>query len=208
MVRTETDDADDSGTNWCSCPRDDAVSRQDVSTPFSSLVEFETTEYSYSIRIPNFEDIRFDIQMKFRPIVTTWHIKQWILIITKYFQNTSTLTKHNRRKVGLNNYTCNATAIVLGLNVFAFILHKVLVNSINAVLYICIQLCKPQCIFVIYIGNLTSSWIYDHFASLWQVSFCTMASIAKWLLFVIIFYYYLLPFSPFYVLQYVMKHHK
>ena len=44
------------------CPRDDAVSRQDVSTPFSILIEFEATKYSYSIRywirIRNSEDIR------------------------------------------------------------------------------------------------------------------------------------------------------
>ena len=84
---------------------------------------------------------RYSIQMKFRPIVTTCHIKQWIVIITKYFQNTSTLTKHNKRrhKVRLNNYTCNTTAM-FGLNVFAFILHKVLVNSTNAILYI-----QPHC---------------------------------------------------------------
>ena len=48
------------------CPPDDAASRQDISTPSSILIEFETTEYSYSIRysirIRNVEDIRFDIR--------------------------------------------------------------------------------------------------------------------------------------------------
>ena len=58
-------DADDSGTDLCV---DDAASRQDISTPFSILIEFESTEYwyliQYSICIQNFEDIRFDIQFK------------------------------------------------------------------------------------------------------------------------------------------------
>ena len=39
-------------------------SQQDISTPFSILIEFGATEYSYSIRysirIRNFDDIRFD----------------------------------------------------------------------------------------------------------------------------------------------------
>ena len=43
-------DADDSGPDLCSWPRDDAASRQEISTPFSILIEFEATEYSYSIR--------------------------------------------------------------------------------------------------------------------------------------------------------------
>ena len=30
------------------CPSDDATSRQDISTPFSILIEFEPTEDSYS----------------------------------------------------------------------------------------------------------------------------------------------------------------
>ena len=50
------------------CSRDDAASRQDIPTPFSILIEFETTEYSYSnrysIRIRNSEDIRFDIRFE------------------------------------------------------------------------------------------------------------------------------------------------
>ena len=37
---------------------------QDISTWFRILIEFEATEYSYSIRIKNFEDIRFDIQFE------------------------------------------------------------------------------------------------------------------------------------------------
>jgi len=37
-------------TDLCLRPRDDAASRQDISTPFSILIEFEATEYSYSIR--------------------------------------------------------------------------------------------------------------------------------------------------------------
>ena len=80
MVRSENkridaygDDADDYGTDLCPMPRDDAASQQDTSTPFSVLIEFEATEYSYSIRfvfeilirfvfeISNrFDSIRFD----------------------------------------------------------------------------------------------------------------------------------------------------
>ena len=41
------------------CPRVDAASQQDISTSFIILIEFEATDYSYSIRIRNFEDIRF-----------------------------------------------------------------------------------------------------------------------------------------------------
>jgi len=48
------------------CPRDDAAARQDISTPSSILIEFETTEYTYSIRysirIRNVEAIRFDVR--------------------------------------------------------------------------------------------------------------------------------------------------
>ena len=44
-------DANDSGTDLCPWSRDDATSRQDISTPFSVLIEFETTEYSYLIHI-------------------------------------------------------------------------------------------------------------------------------------------------------------
>ena len=39
------------------CPWDDTTHRQDTSTPFSILIEFEATEYLYSIYIRNFEDI-------------------------------------------------------------------------------------------------------------------------------------------------------
>ena len=38
------DDADDSGTDLCPWPRDDAASLQDISTPFNILIEFEATE--------------------------------------------------------------------------------------------------------------------------------------------------------------------
>ena len=41
------------------CPWQDAASRQDILTPFSILIEFEATEYLYSIRYI-FEDIRFE----------------------------------------------------------------------------------------------------------------------------------------------------
>ena len=57
-------DADDSGMDLCPWPQDDVAARQDISTPFSILIKFEATEYSYlircSIRIRNFEDIRFE----------------------------------------------------------------------------------------------------------------------------------------------------
>ena len=42
-------DADDSSTDLCPWPWDDVVSRQDISTQFSILIEFEATEYSYLI---------------------------------------------------------------------------------------------------------------------------------------------------------------
>ena len=42
-------DVDDSGPGLCPWQRDDAASRQNIPTPFSILVEFEATEYSYSI---------------------------------------------------------------------------------------------------------------------------------------------------------------
>ena len=72
MVRSESKqtqidaydhDADDSGTDLCPWPRDGAASRQDVSTPFSILIKFEATEYSYSIwySIWNLVDIWFDL---------------------------------------------------------------------------------------------------------------------------------------------------
>ena len=69
-------DADDSSTDLCA---DDAASRQDISTPFSILNEFEATEYSYSIRysirIRIFEDIRFEWNSRFVPsLTTTLHI--------------------------------------------------------------------------------------------------------------------------------------
>ena len=51
------DDADGSGTALCPWPRDDATSRQDISTPFSIQIKFEATEYSYSIRIRNVMDV-------------------------------------------------------------------------------------------------------------------------------------------------------
>ena len=46
-------DADDSGTDLCPWPWDDAASCRDISTPFSVLIEFEGTEYMirYSICI-------------------------------------------------------------------------------------------------------------------------------------------------------------
>ena len=51
----------DAETPARTCPRDNVASRQDTSTPISILIEFEATEYSYSIRysirIRNFEDI-------------------------------------------------------------------------------------------------------------------------------------------------------
>ena len=70
-------DADDSGPDLCPWPRDDAASRQDISTPFSSLIEFEATEYScsirYSIRIRNFMDILFELNSIFVPsLVSGW----------------------------------------------------------------------------------------------------------------------------------------
>ena len=61
-------DADDSGPDLCPWPRNDAASRQNIPTPFSILIEFEATKYSYSIRysirIRNFKDIRFDIRFE------------------------------------------------------------------------------------------------------------------------------------------------
>ena len=60
--------SDNAGSDLCLWPRDDAASRQDISTPFSSVIELEATEYTYSIRysirIRNFEDIRFDIRFE------------------------------------------------------------------------------------------------------------------------------------------------
>ena len=46
----------------CPWSWDDAESRQNILTPFSILIEFEGTEYLYSVRIKNFDDIRFDIR--------------------------------------------------------------------------------------------------------------------------------------------------
>ena len=67
MVRSKQKDrciwpleADDSSTDLCPWPWDDAASQQNISTPFIILIEFEATEYSYSIRARNFQDIRFD----------------------------------------------------------------------------------------------------------------------------------------------------
>ena len=51
--------ADDSSLDLCPWPPGDAAFQQDISTPFNILIEFEATEYSYSIRIQNFEDTRF-----------------------------------------------------------------------------------------------------------------------------------------------------
>ena len=51
------DNADHSGIDLCPWPWDDAASEQDISTPFSILIKFKATEYSYSISIRNFEDI-------------------------------------------------------------------------------------------------------------------------------------------------------
>ena len=60
--------ADDCGQDLCPWPRDDAATRENIPTPFSILIEFEATAYSYSIRcsilIRNFKDIRFDIQFE------------------------------------------------------------------------------------------------------------------------------------------------
>ena len=57
-------DANNSGMDLFPWPRDDAASRQDISTPFSVVIEFEATEYAYSIRylihIRNVEDILLD----------------------------------------------------------------------------------------------------------------------------------------------------
>ena len=54
-------DTDDPGSDLCPRPRDDAVSRQDISRTSNILIRFEATEYSYSnqylIRIQNFKDI-------------------------------------------------------------------------------------------------------------------------------------------------------
>ena len=66
------------------CPPDDVTSRQDISTPFSILIEFEATEYSYSIRysirIQNFKNIRFDIRFewnsRFVPSLMSEHDEQ------------------------------------------------------------------------------------------------------------------------------------
>ena len=51
--------ANDSGSHlW-----DDVTARQDISTPFSIVIEFKVTGYSYSVRysihIRNLDDIRF-----------------------------------------------------------------------------------------------------------------------------------------------------
>ena len=52
-------DADGSCSDLRPWPRDDAVSWQDILTPFNTLIEFEATENSYSICVRKFEDIRF-----------------------------------------------------------------------------------------------------------------------------------------------------
>ena len=39
--------ADDSKLDLCPWPRDDTTLRQDISTLFNILIEFEATEYSY-----------------------------------------------------------------------------------------------------------------------------------------------------------------
>ena len=49
-------DADNSSTDLCLWPRDDAAFQQDISTLFSILIEFEAIKYS--IRIRNFEDMK------------------------------------------------------------------------------------------------------------------------------------------------------
>ena len=46
------DDADDSGTDLCPWPRDDAASRQNISTPLRILIEFEAIIYVSEISIP------------------------------------------------------------------------------------------------------------------------------------------------------------
>ena len=62
MVRSERKqyghDADDFGTDLCLWPRDDAAFQQDMSTPFSILIEFEAIKYSMCIR--NFEDMKWN----------------------------------------------------------------------------------------------------------------------------------------------------
>jgi len=43
-------DANDSGSDLCPWPQDDGPFWQDTSTPFNILIEFEATEYLYSIQ--------------------------------------------------------------------------------------------------------------------------------------------------------------
>ena len=64
-------DADDSSTDLCPWPWDDAASRQDISTPFSILIEFEATEYSI-----------FDLKFDFNEIPDSSHP---YCIALKYF---------------------------------------------------------------------------------------------------------------------------
>ena len=60
-------DADGSGWDLRPWSRDDAVSWQDISTPFDILIELEASEYSYSICVRNFENIRFELNSRFVP---------------------------------------------------------------------------------------------------------------------------------------------
>ena len=54
------------------------VSRQDISTPFNTLIKFEATEYfiRYSIHVWNFKNIRFDVRFewnsRFVPFLLVW----------------------------------------------------------------------------------------------------------------------------------------
>ena len=52
-------DADDSSSDLCPWAQDDTMFRQDILIPFNILIKFKATEYSYSVRNQNFEDIRF-----------------------------------------------------------------------------------------------------------------------------------------------------
>ena len=74
--------ADDSSLDWY-----DVAFQQDISTPFNILIEFEATEYSYSIRIQNFEDIRFvlreisDLSHPYRGLVDLVLYSQHVLVL-------------------------------------------------------------------------------------------------------------------------------
>ena len=60
-------DADGFASDLRPWSRDDAMSWQDISTPFDILIELEASEYSYSICVRNFENIRFELNSRFVP---------------------------------------------------------------------------------------------------------------------------------------------